>query len=95
MKLAQFMAISTLLGNLKNSLAGTYHAFDFVTEFEVESYLAYQGRKFVDRFDANTYLYTSRALSYFDLARQYGGGDLSAAVRGVWRAHRDARRLPE
>jgi homoserine O-acetyltransferase/O-succinyltransferase len=37
----------------------------------------------VKRFDANTYLYTSRALSYFDLARQYGGGRLADAVRGI------------
>ena len=37
------------------------------------------GREFVKRFDANTYLYTSRALSYFDLARQYGGGSWSSA----------------
>ena len=41
-------------------------------EFEVESYLRHQADTFVKRFDANTYLYTSRALSYFDLARQYG-----------------------
>jgi homoserine O-acetyltransferase len=37
----------------------------------------------VKRFDANTYLYTSRALSYFDLARAHGGGDLTRAVRDV------------
>ena len=51
-------------------------------DFEVEGYLRHQGEKFVRRFDANTYLYFSRALSYFDLARQYGEGSLERAVRG-------------
>ena len=45
-------------------------------EFEVESYLRHQADSFVKRFDANTYLYTSRALTYFDLARQHGSGSL-------------------
>ena len=45
-------------------------------EFEVESYLRHQADTFVKRFDANTYLYTSRALTYFDLARQHGAGRL-------------------
>jgi homoserine O-acetyltransferase len=49
-------------------------------EFEVESYLRHQADSFVRRFDANTYLYTSRALTYFDLARQYGGGSLERAL---------------
>jgi len=52
-------------------------------EFEVENYLRHQGESFVKRFDANTYLYTSRALTYFDLARQYGNGSLAAALRRV------------
>src|SRR5262249_62258647 len=52
-------------------------------EFEVESYLRHQADTFVKRFDANTYLYMSRALTYFDLARQYGGGDLARALRTV------------
>ena len=52
-------------------------------EFEVENYLRHQADAFVKRFDANTYLYTSRALTYFDLARQYGNGDLVAALRPV------------
>ena len=52
-------------------------------EFEVESYLRHQAGAFVKRFDANTYLYTSRALTYFDLARQYGKGDLAQALKDV------------
>lgn len=52
-------------------------------EFEVESYLRHQADTFVKRFDANTYLYTSRALTYFDLARQHGGGRLVDALRTV------------
>src|SRR6185436_18798183 len=52
-------------------------------EFQVESYLRYQAEAFVKRFDANTYLYTSRALTYFDLARQYGHGSLAEAVRPI------------
>jgi homoserine O-acetyltransferase len=52
-------------------------------EFEVESYLRYQADSFVKRFDANTYLYTSRALTYFDLAREHGSGSLTRALEGV------------
>jgi homoserine O-acetyltransferase len=52
-------------------------------EFQVENYLRYQADAFVKRFDANTYLYTSRALTYFDLARQYGNGSLTKALAGV------------
>jgi homoserine O-acetyltransferase len=52
-------------------------------EFEIESYLDHQAETFVKRFDANTYLYTSRALTYFDLARQHGGGSLERALEGI------------
>ena len=52
-------------------------------EFEVESYLRHQADSFVKRFDANTYLYTSRALTYFDLARQHGNGSLVQALQSV------------
>jgi homoserine O-acetyltransferase len=52
-------------------------------EFEVESYLRHQGDSFVKRFDANTYLVMSRALTYFDLAREYGRGSLRRALEVV------------
>jgi homoserine O-acetyltransferase len=52
-------------------------------EFEIENYLRHQADNFVKRFDANTYLYTSRALSYFDLARQHGNGRLVDALGGI------------
>jgi homoserine O-acetyltransferase/O-succinyltransferase len=51
-------------------------------EFEIESYLRYQGDKFAEYFDANTYLLITRALDYFDPARDFGG-DLSHALAGV------------
>ena len=65
-------------------------------EFEVESYLRHQADSFVKRFDANTYLYTSRALTYFDLARQHGGGSLGPRARrrrGPYAADRVQLRL--
>ncbi len=48
------------------------YGYDFSTDFEVESYLRYQGESFIKRFDANTYLYISKAIDYFDLSRDYG-----------------------
>ncbi|MBN2711289.1 MAG: homoserine O-acetyltransferase, partial [Planctomycetes bacterium] len=57
--------------------------FGFGVEFEVESYLDYQGRAFVERFDANSYLYITRAMDYYDAAARWGEGDLTEAVKRV------------
>lgn len=58
-------------------------SFEFGAEFQVESYLQYQGQKFIERFDANSFLYITKAADYFDLARDHGKGSLVQAFSKV------------
>ncbi|RPJ08662.1 MAG: homoserine O-acetyltransferase [Spirochaetaceae bacterium] len=59
------------------------YAYEFRDEFEIETYLAYKGSSFLDRFDANTYLYVTKAMDYFDAGAKYGNGSLVEAFRNV------------
>ena len=54
------------------------YEFSFNADFQVESYLRHQGYSFVERFDANSYLYITRAMDYFDLSKQYKNGLIDA-----------------
>ncbi|MFT3810843.1 MAG: homoserine O-acetyltransferase [Micropepsaceae bacterium] len=71
-------ALQRKFGRELQDRAAVSYAFD--ADFQVESYLRHQGRSFVERFDANSYLYITRAMDYFDLAADHGG-QLSQAFK--------------
>ncbi|NDU86458.1 MAG: homoserine O-acetyltransferase [Ferrovum sp.] len=77
-----YLSDDAMMAKFGRELLGGAPHFSLEVEFEIESYLRYQGKKFSERFDANTYLIMTKALDYFDPARQTGG-NLAAALAGV------------
>jgi len=74
-----YLSDDSMMEKFGRALRSGDFRFDFDIDFEVESYLRYQGEKFAEYFDANTYLRITKALDYFDPAKDYDG-DLSRAM---------------
>ena len=78
-----YLSESALQGKFGRNLQDrNFKTFSFDADFQIESYLRHQGSTFVDRFDANSYLYITRAMDYFDLEAEHGG-KLANAFRGT------------
>ncbi len=77
-----YLSDAALQRKFGRALKGEGLSFGFDADFQVESYLRHQGAAFVDRFDANSYLYITRAMDYFDLGHGRGGG-LAEAFGGA------------
>ena len=77
-----YLSDDSMAAKFGRSLRKNELSFGFDVEFEIESYLRYQGDKFADLFDANSYLRMTKALDYFDPAAAYDG-NLSAAFRAA------------
>ena len=77
-----YMSEAALHRKFGRNLQGRSLTYGFDADFQVESYLRHQGITFVERFDANCYLYITRAMDYFDLAADHGG-IMANAFRGT------------
>ncbi len=76
-----YLSDDSMAEKFGRSLRHGRNTYSYDVEFEIESYLRYQGDKFAGYFDANTYLLTTKALDYFDPAFEYGGNLPSALAR--------------
>ena len=77
-----YLSDDAMMEKFGRELLAGKHKFSLEVEFEIESYLRYQGDKFTERFDANTYLIMTKALDYFDPAAS-AAGNLSAAMAKI------------
>jgi homoserine O-acetyltransferase/O-succinyltransferase len=77
-----YLSDDSMAAKFGRELRNGEYQFGFGIDFEIESYLRYQGDKFSEYFDANTYLLITKALDYFDPAREHGG-DLTRALSGT------------
>jgi homoserine O-acetyltransferase len=81
--IAEARAMAAAAPGREATSVGAYLFSTLEAEFQIESYLRYQGDKFAEYFDANTYLLITRALDYFDPARAYGGNLTLALARAT------------